>query len=150
MVASGRLAPARGERPAHAAFRLPVRVYYEDTDSGGVVYYANYLKFMERARSEWLRHLGFEQSELARDVGIIFVVCSAAVDYLKPAHIDDVLEVTVELGALGRSQMLFLQKVLRGQTTLVSGQIRVVCVNAASFKPVKIPGHIKERLAEKP
>ncbi|MBI5611719.1 MAG: YbgC/FadM family acyl-CoA thioesterase, partial [Gammaproteobacteria bacterium] len=92
-------------------FSISVRVYYEDTDAGGVVYYANYLKFMERARTEWLRGLGFEQDELSRTEGVIFAVRAAQVEYLKPARFNDALEVTVELARRGAASINFKQEV---------------------------------------
>ncbi len=131
-------------------FSWPVRVYYEDTDSGGVVYYANYLKFMERARTEWLRSRGFEQTDLLRSYGVVFVVRAIAVDYFKPAMFNDKLEVTVELAESGRSQMVLAQSVRRGHTALVEARVRLACVNPASFKPVKMPVVIIEKLGKKP
>ena len=114
-------------------FSLPLRVYYEDTDSGGVVYYANYLKFMERARTEWLRSLGFEQDELSRRDGILFVVRAARVEYLKPARFNDSLEVSVMLGRRGPASMVFQQEVRRGHEVLCSGEIKIACLDAAAF-----------------
>ena len=130
-------------------FSWPVRVYYEDTDSGGVVYYANYLKFMERARTEWLRSWGFEQTDLLRSYGVVFVVRAISLDYLKPAMFNDMLEVTVELAESGNSQMVVTQSVRRGHATLAEGSVRLVCVNPASFKPVKMPVVIIEKLGKK-
>ncbi len=95
-------------------FSIPIRVYYEDTDAGGVVYYANYFKFMERARTEWLRSLGFEQAELARDPGVLFAVRSAKLEFLKPARFDDLLEATVEIRERGRASLTFHQHIRRG------------------------------------
>ena len=121
-------------------FSWPVRVYYEDTDLGGVVYYANYLKFMERARTEWLRALGFEQTALARDHGMAFVVSSLAIDYLKPAAFNDELAVTVELEKLGAGQIMLMQRITRGAEQLATAHVRIACVNTATFRPVRIPG----------
>jgi acyl-CoA thioester hydrolase len=117
-----------------------VRVYYEDTDLGGVVYYANYLRFLERARTEWLRSLGYAQSELASAHGVAFVVRSIALDYLKPARFDDALEVTVEIGDVGASRIGLRQRVRRGAEDLVAADVDIACVHTATFKPVKIPG----------
>jgi acyl-CoA thioester hydrolase len=120
-------------------FFWPVRVYYEDTDSAGVVYYANYLRYFERARSEWLRALGFEQTDLATQHRIVFVVCSLAVEYLKPAWFNDELGISVELARVGASQIVMSQRVVRGGQTVVTAQVKVACVNLASLKPVRIP-----------
>ncbi len=127
-------------------FGWPVRVYYEDTDSGGVVYYANYLKFMERARTEWLRAHGFEQSELVRDHGLVFVVRDVHVSYLRPAVFDDLLRVTVSVHGIGRSWLEFAQTVGRGEEILSRAQVKIVCVNHSSFKPVGIPEIIRMKL----
>jgi acyl-CoA thioester hydrolase len=127
-------------------FVWPVRVYYEDTDSGGVVYYANYLKFMERCRTEWLRARGFAQSELLSQHGLIFVVHNVQISYLRPAVFDDLLQVTVKIHAAGRSWIEFSQSIVRGSEILSRAQVKIVCVNQASFKPFPIPDTIKEKL----
>jgi acyl-CoA thioester hydrolase len=129
-------------RSAFRVFSWPVRVYYEDTDLGGVVYYANYLKFMERARTEWLRALGFEQTALARDHGAVFVVSSLAIDYLKPAAFNDELTVTVELEKLGAAQIMLKQRIARGTEALTSASVRIACVNTVTFRPVRIPAPV--------
>lgn len=129
-------------------FRWPVRVYYEDTDGGGVVYHANYLRFMERARTEWLRSLGFGQNELRHQLGVIFVVREARVRYLKPAVFDDALEVVSHLEEVGRSLMRFRQLVRRGDETLADGLVEVVCVDAGKFRPVALPSVIREKMTE--
>lgn len=126
-------------------FSFPVRVYYEDTDSGGVVYYANYLKFLERARTEWLRAAGFEQPELLRDHNVIFVVRSVAIEYLRPAQFNDELTVTVRMEKLGRSTIEVFQTVER-DARLIEATVKIVCVDGASFKPVSIPPHIRQPL----
>ena len=126
-------------------FSWPVRVYYEDTDSGGVVYYANYLKFMERARTEWLRDSGFEQSTLLNEHGVIFVVRSVAIEYLKSAVFDDLLKVTVRVMHVGRSQLVFQQTIER-EEVLTRAEVKIVCVNGKSFKPVKIPDAIRRKI----
>lgn len=110
-------------------FVLPVRVYYEDTDAAGMVYYANYLRFMERARTEWLRQLGFQQSRMVEVQGVAFVARSAAVDYLKPARLDDLLEIDTRVASVGRAQVVFDQRVLRGAEILAQGLMRIACVN---------------------
>ncbi len=122
-------------------FVWPVRVYYEDTDSGGVVYYANYLKFMERARTEWLRSLGFEQDRLLAQEGIIFAVRSVDVGYHLPARFNDALEVSASLAARGRASLTFHQEVRRVEDDqlLCSGEIKIACVDLNSMRPTPIP-----------
>ena len=140
------------------AFAYPVRVYYEDTDAGGVVYYANYLKFLERCRSEWLRALGFEQSDLLREQGIAFVVRNVNLEYLKPALLDDLLTISLEVEKITRSQLFFRQQVLRGgdgsRETLARGVIQIVCVkigtDARPVKIVSIPAAMRARLEALP
>lgn len=128
------------------SFTWPVRVYYEDTDSGGVVYYANYLKFLERARTEWLRGLGFEQTELLRDYNVIFVVRRVEIDYLRPAVFNDALLVTARVHQDGRSWIELDQTVERGGEVLVKARVKIVCVNGQAFKPVGIPPAIKQKM----
>lgn len=132
-------------------FVWPVRVYYEDTDAGGVVYYANYLNFMERARTEWLRFHGFEQTGLQEEHGVIFVVRSVQVEYLRPARFNDLLEVTVRAKAIGRSRIEFAQTVEQAGdgTTLARAAVGVVCVNGESFRPVSIPGPVRDKIGGK-
>ena len=138
-------------RPAHASqpFSWPVRVYYEDTDSGGVVYYANYLKFLERARTEWLRARGFEQTALAAVHEVMFIVRSVALDYRKPARFNDELEVTVEILETGASRIALHQVVRRGKEELVAAQVEIACVNTATFRPVRIPGSLLDSLRDR-
>jgi acyl-CoA thioester hydrolase len=126
-------------------FSWPVRVYYEDTDSGGVVYYANYLKFLERARTEWLRALGFAQGELAARDGVVFVVRSMAIDYRRPSFFDDSLQVTVEPIRVGASLMVVSQRVICGGETRVTAEVKLACVDRTAFKPVRIPRAIVTR-----
>lgn len=129
-------------------FSIPIRVYYEDTDSGGVVYYANYLKFMERARTEWLRALGFEQDELLAQHGVIFAVRSAAVEFLKPARFNDLLQVSVILGRPGRASVTVQQRVQRGDTVLCEGEVKIACLTAKTFTPCAMPEAIVARITE--
>ena len=129
------------------AFMWPVRVYYEDTDAAGVVYYANYLKFMERARTEWLRAAGFEQTALAHEHGVVFVVRALAIEFLRPALFNDAIEITVEFAGARGSLIELAQTVRRGRDTLLTSQVKVACVNTRSFKPVRIPGPVIEKLA---
>jgi acyl-CoA thioester hydrolase len=128
-------------------YRWPIRVYYEDTDAAGVVYYANYLKYFERARTEWLRSFGFEQKTLARDYNVIFVVRALSVQYLRPAQFDDELTVELAVAEQPRASILFKQAVKRRHETLASAEVRVTCVNTQTFKPVRIPAAILERIA---
>lgn len=128
------------------AFHWPVRVYWEDTDAGGVVYYANYLKFMERARSEWLRALGFEQDVLRDEAGVVFVVRRVEIDYLSPARFNEQLDVSVSLHQAGRASLSVQQALTRGPTRLVSAQVMLACVDAVRFKPVKIPATLLQAL----
>lgn len=132
---------------AETSFRWPVRVYYEDTDGGGVVYHANYIKFMERARTEWLRSLGFEQTELRSASGVLFVVRGLKMQYRRPALFNDELEVVTRLLKIGRSLLEFEQIILRndGQRAeqLTQAVVEVVCVEASQFKPVSIPDSIR-------
>ena len=130
-------------------FTWPVRVYYEDTDLGGVVYYANYLKFMERARTEWLRSLGVDQSRLLDEAGLIFVIVSAQARYIKPARFDDTLIVTARLESSRRTTMTFVQEIhrhaLEGEV-LVTGRVEAACVEANGFRPRPIPVELLEKL----
>jgi acyl-CoA thioester hydrolase len=128
-------------------FAWSVRVYYEDTDAGGVVYYANYLKFMERARTEWLRDQGFEQPELLRDHMVIFVVRAVQIEYLRPAMFNDLLTVTVRFHAAGRSWIELDQTAEHPENgVLVKARIKVVCVHGQTFKPVQIPAPVRESI----
>ncbi len=120
-------------------FDFPVRVYYEDTDAGGVVYFANYLRFMERARTEWLRRLGFDQSELRERQGVLFVVRGVEATYQRPARLDDALTVQSRLAALSRAALRFEQSIVRDGETLVSGSSEVICVGASSLRPTRMP-----------
>lgn len=131
-------------------FRWPVRVYWEDTDAGGVVYYANYLKFMERARSEWLRALGFEQDALRDEQRIVFLVRRVEIDYLSPARFNDALEVSVVLDNAGRASLSVRQELMRGTQRLAAAVITLACVDVANFKPVKMPAMILQALSPTP
>lgn len=126
---------------------LTVRVYYEDTDAGGVVYYANYLKYLERARSELLRGLGFEQRALAERTGRVFAVRSLSVDYLKPARLDDLLEIRTTVKDMGRAQVTFAQSIVRAGETLLTAEVRVACLDLARGKAAAMPAEIHARLS---
>jgi acyl-CoA thioester hydrolase len=127
-------------------FTWTVRVYYEDTDAGGVVFYANYLKFFERARTEWLRTAGVGQQLLSKSHRVMFVVKSTAVDYHAPAKLDDELKLTVVVERLGRASVEFVQEAWRvngaQRELLASGRIRVGCVNTETFRPSAIPDEV--------
>jgi acyl-CoA thioester hydrolase len=124
-----------------------MRVYWEDTDAGGVVFYANYLKFFERARTEWLRALGIEQRALQETAGSIFVVADVALRYLAPAKLDDLLTVTVKVLEVGKASIALEQQAWRGDVLLAQGTVRVGCVNATSLRPCRIPAQVASRLA---
>ncbi|MCP5279636.1 MAG: tol-pal system-associated acyl-CoA thioesterase [Thiobacillus sp.] len=123
----------------HPQFTWPVRVYWEDTDAGGVVYYANYLKFLERARTEWLSTLGLEQDRLAREEGVVFVVRRVEADYLRPARFNDRLAVESRLESLNRASLVMGQRILRGDEVLLEAMVKVACVAHPDFRPAKIP-----------
>jgi acyl-CoA thioester hydrolase len=132
-----------------AIFTWPIRVYWEDTDAGGIVFYANYLKFFERARTEWLRALGLNQSALREAAGGMFIVSETSVRYLAPARLDDELSVTAALQASGRASLIIAQTARRGDTLLCEGTIRIGWVDAASLRPARIPDAILEVLTHK-
>ena len=121
-------------------FRMPIRVYFQDTDAGGVVYHASYVNFMERARTEWLRErYGYTNGGLLKEFGVVFVVRSIKLDYLKPAVLDDLLAVTAGVRETGRSRVVVMQNVKRGEEVLVEAEVHLVCVSMSNFKPVSIP-----------
>ncbi len=127
-----------------------MRVYIEDTDSGGIVYYANYLRFMERARTEFLRRAGINQSHLVNERHLVFVVRSAAIDYIAPARLDDELQVGVSIIEHRRASLLFSQPIFRlGESSdkpLCTGQVRIACIDSGSGKPVPVPTEVSEAL----
>lgn len=139
-------------------FKLPVRIYYEDTDAGGIVYYANYLKFMERARTEWLRCRGFEQDELRATYGIIFVVRKVSIDYLLPAFFNDQLLVTVEIKQVGKTHISCLQQVYKREneeehqhtpvteTLITEATVDLVCIDVQHLRPKRLPESLKKQL----
>ncbi|WP_233865889.1 tol-pal system-associated acyl-CoA thioesterase [Paraburkholderia adhaesiva] len=131
-------------------FTWQVRVYYEDTDAGGIVFYANYLKFFERARTEWLRACGVDQRRLAEENGSLFVVRSTAIDYRAPARLDDIVTITSRIEKLGRASVDFMQEAWRGETLLATGSIRVACVQGATMRPAAIPDHVHDALRRGP
>jgi acyl-CoA thioester hydrolase len=133
-----------------SAFRWPLRVYYEDTDAGGIVFYANYLKFFERARTEWLRAAGVGQQQLSSETGCMFVVKSASIDYHAPAKLDDRLEISVEIRKLGRASVLFTQEAWcmndHHPVRLCTGTVRVGCVDMSSLRPTEIPAAVFRKI----
>ena len=138
--------PSRDARDA-VVFRLPVRVYWEDTDAGGIVFYANYLKFFERARTEWLRSLGVHQQAMRERTGAMFVVTHTSMHYRAPARLDDALEVTVAVRHTGRASLEVAQQARRDETLLAEGEVRIGCVDAASLRPCRIPIEVIQALA---
>ncbi len=131
-------------------FELPVRVYWADTDAGGVVYHSNYLDYCERARTEWLRQLGFSQQRMANEEGVLFTVAALQIDFRRPAKLDDLLTVRTRANLGGGATVEFVQEVWRSEPTedlLATAQVRVACVDAASFKPRRVPASIRERFA---
>lgn len=126
----------------------PVRVYYEDTDAGGVVFYANYLKFFERARTEMLRAMGHEQDQLIVNEGIIFVVRSVQVDYLRPARFNELLQVSAEVCLAKKASITFAQQIKRGDEVLCEGIIRIACLDALTMRPKAIPENLLEQIKQ--
>jgi acyl-CoA thioester hydrolase len=127
-------------------FEWPVQVYWEDTDAGGVVYHSQYLNFMERARTEFLRSLGLMQTALRDDVGVLFVVRDIQIRFKKPAKFDDALNVNTQLLNVGRSLLEFEQNIYRGDEHLIAAKVDVVCIGADSFRPVSIPNQMMSLL----
>jgi len=133
-------------QPELFVYSFPVRVYFENTDAGGVVYHSEYLKFLERARTEWLRHLGFDHQALARNHRVVFVVTSAAIDFTRPARLDDTVAVSVRLESLGKVRCVFVQEIRRDDEVLVSAKVTVACVTGENFKPVEIPEALRKKM----
>jgi acyl-CoA thioester hydrolase len=137
-----------------SVFRWPVRVYWEDTDGGAIVYYANYLRFLERSRTEWLRSQGHSQQQLVRDPGILFAVVSLQVDYRAPARLDDELQITCEPLAEGAASLRFAQRIYRdaaqaphSPSLLLEASVRVACLDARTLRPKRLPPFLVEALA---
>ena len=128
-------------------FTFRIRVYWEDTDAAGIVFYANYLKFFERARSEWLRSLGFEQEGLRAGEGIAFVVAETSVRYRLPARLDDVIDLSVEVQHRGQASLEVAQRAMRGNALLAEGTIRIGCIELGTFRPRRFPNDILLALA---
>jgi len=135
-----------------SAFCWPARVYWEDTDGGGIVYYANYLRFLERARTEWLRALGHSQLQLARDRGIVFAVVSLSVDYRAAARLDDELQITCEPQSEGAASLRFAQRIYRAHAAcapdlLLEANVRVACVDVRTMRPQRLPEFLADAVA---
>ena len=133
-------------QPELFVYSFPVRVYFENTDAGGVVYHSEYLKFLERARTEWLRHLGFDHQALARNHRMLFVVSSLAIEFVKPARLDDTVAVSVKLESLGKVRCVFVQEIRREDEVLVKAKVSVASLNSESFKPVEIPEALRKKM----
>jgi len=131
------------KRAAPAEFSATMRIYWEDTDAAGIVFYANYLKFFERARTEWLRGLGFGQEQLRTDAGIAFVVSETRLRYRRPARLDDVIDVSVAVVHLGQASLEIAQEARRAGELLADGTIRIGCVELGTFRPCRIPNEIR-------
>ena len=129
-----------------SAFDWTVRVYYEDTDAGGIVFYANYLKFFERARTEWLRAAGVGQQELLDTDGTAFVVKSVSLDYHAPARLDDVLSIRTTVEKIGRASVQFAQQAWKGEQLLTSAKVKVGCVDTATMRPRPLPDHAADKM----
>ena len=133
-------------QPELFTYSFPVRVYFENTDAGGVVYHTEYLKFLERARTEWLRHLGFDHQSLAREHRAVFIVASLAADFIKPARLDDTLAVTVQLESVGKVRCVFAQEIRREDEVLLRAKVTVACVTGEGFRPVEIPEPLRKKM----
>ena len=131
------------KREAQVDFSATMRIYWEDTDAAGIVFYANYLKFFERARTEWLRSLGFGQEALRTDAGIAFVVSETRLRYRRPARLDDVIDVSVAVAHLGQASLEIAQEARRADELLADGTIRIGCVELGTFRPCRIPNEIR-------
>lgn len=137
----------KGKLFADNTFSFPIRVYYEDTDAGGIVYYANYLKFAERARTEFLRHLGIDQIDMLKNQGIGFVVRDCHISYKSPAKLDDALNITCKIAELKSVSIKMEQKLYRGETILAEIEITIVFLSLATMRPTKIPESITSLLS---
>ena len=141
-----RIATRPALQPELFTYSFPVRVYFENTDAGGVVYHAEYLKFLERARSEWLRHLGFDHHGLASEHGVVLVVSSLAIDFARPARLDDMVAVSVRLESLGKVRCVFAQEVRRDDEVLVKARVTVASVTGEGMKPIEIPAGLRKKM----
>ena len=133
-------------QPELFAYSFPVRVYYENTDAGGVVYHGEYLKFLERARTEWLRHLGFDHQGLAGSHRVSLVVTALTIDFVKPARLDDTLAVGVQLESLGKARCVFAQEIRREGEVIARARVTVACVTGEGMKPTEIPEPLRRKM----
>ena len=133
-------------QPELFVYSFPVRVYFENTDAGGVVYHSEYLKFLERARTEWLRHLGFDHQLLAREHRVVFLVSALSADFSKAARLDDLLAVSVRLESLGKVRCVFAQEIRRDDEVLVRAKVTVACVTGEAFRPAEIPEPLRKKM----
>jgi tol-pal system-associated acyl-CoA thioesterase len=133
---------------SNQTFSWTTRVYYEDTDAGGVVYHSQYLNFLERARTEWLRHLGFNHNNLREEFKLVFVVHSMQITFKKPAKLDDLLTISSKLVKIGRGSFEFFQAISVNQQTLLEAQIKLACVDTLTFKPIGIPEKIRQKMEQ--
>ena len=141
-----RIALKAGLQPELFVYSFPVRVYYESTDAGGVVYHGEYFKFLERARTEWLRHLGFDHQALARDHGLVLVVTAMAIDFARPARLDDTLAVSVRLESLGKVRCVFEQEIRREDEVLVKARVTVASLAADGLRPAEIAAPLRRKM----
>jgi acyl-CoA thioester hydrolase len=141
-----RIAVKPALQPELFVYSFPVRVYFENTDAGGVVYHSEYLKFLERARTEWLRHLGYDHQTLGRVHKLTFVVTSMSIDFVKPARLDDAVAVSVQVESIGKVRCVFQQEVRREDEVLVRAKVTVACVTAEGFKPTEIPEALRRKM----
>ena len=137
--------PVAPSRSAQPMFSIPIRVYWEDTDAGGVVYHARYVAFLERARSDALRALGLGQREL-QQAGQVFAVHSMRIDFLRPARLDDLLEVSAQVSRLGRASLVFSQRIVRGEEVLLEAEVKVASLRAADFRPCPMDATLYQEL----
>jgi len=128
------------------SFRWPVRVYYEDTDAGGVVYYANYLRFLERARTEWLASLGITLTALEHEHGVVFVVHRLEIEYQQPARLYDSLDVTLQPIEIGKARFVAAQDVLRAEVAIARSRVTLACLQRSSWRPARIPAAVAQRM----
>ena len=131
-------------------FCWTIRVYYEDTDACGIVYYANYLKFFERARTEWLRLVGFDQQKMADELGLRFVIASVECEFKLPARLDDVIELDVRVARLGNASMVFEQSAKRAESVLAAARVRVGCIETKTFIPAPLPAMLRAAVEQLP
>jgi acyl-CoA thioester hydrolase len=131
---------------SHLSFKWSVRIYFEDTDSGGVVYHSNYLKFMERARTEWLRSLNLNQADLKKKDKVMFVVAKVYIDYKKAAQFNDALDIETSVDNIGASKVDLTQNIMKNSELYTSAKVSIACIHSETFKPQRIPKLIKQQM----